>query len=388
MGRMRKWVAWACVGVGFAMAGGCGDGEKEAPKPAPREALPPGHHVTGEDSLLTNLPPEAVIVFVNGDAMTRRQFDATLSMYEKLSQMRRPSRSPEDNQRLSQGRAQRILPEFTRRALLRQEAARLGIEPSEEDIQTVSVRTVSSLNRKGETLEAVAKELGGDAGAVFCDIVNGDARDLALRRVVAAEALTVTEEALDAEMAIIARYNALVVATNAFNQAKAAQIVEELRAGRDFAEAAKEYGEVSPEHGEGWCADCLEDIDTPEIVVWLKKAAEGDISDPIEMDDGLSVVKLVKILPAEDDFDVTRYAMSRITLYIFEAQYENATREEMREEMISVQVKRVYEELVTRLYREAAFEYPHGTNLFPVVSRPQIRRSVPAVNGPTPGVGR
>ncbi|MCL1856571.1 MAG: peptidyl-prolyl cis-trans isomerase, partial [Kiritimatiellaeota bacterium] len=138
----------------------------------------------------------------------------------------------------------------------------------------------------------------------------------------------------------------------------------DLRAGGDFAAAAREHSDIIPEQGELWKDDNMDDIEPPELAAWLGTAAEGDISEPIEMEDGLSIVKLLTITPG-DERDEARYMLARITFYIAEV-VTILPQEELRAELARLRLEKVNNALAQGLYDAAAISYPNGTNLFAV----------------------
>ena len=352
---------WAGVVSAVLVLSGCGEGAPEV-------------LVAERESLLPHLPPEAVIVSVNGETLTRHQFDVAQSLYATVFRMRKPSRSVEECRRMAQAQAENIVTDFIRSALLRQEAARRGIEPDAEVLAATTKRMLGTLQRRRGTLEGVAKEIGGEEGALFCDIVTGDALGVTLRTAVGGDRLTVTDEDVDAEQVWIAAFNERAVATNAVNLARATALVQELRGGGDFAAAAAAYSDVIPEQGTDWWAErFLEDTEPPALAAWLKTAAEGDVSDPIEMEDGLAIVKALAIEREYDDDTLTLYRLARITFYIFET-IEIIPREALREVLADERMKAVHRELAKRLHDEAVIEWPSGTDLFKELAPSQPRR--------------
>ena len=161
------------------------------PPPSPED------QVAEEGLPMTALPPEAILVSVNGETLTRRQFDATLSLYGRLLRMQRPSLPVWDSLGMALSREGRVIPNFIHYALFRQEAERRGIVLGAEEIAEASRRVLDGIQRSERTLAEVTEEIGGEAGALFYGLVMGNAWERALCVAVGGDALAVTEEDID-----------------------------------------------------------------------------------------------------------------------------------------------------------------------------------------------
>ena len=163
---------------------------------APPPPRAPGVYVTNQELLLVALPSNAVIVAVNGEAMTRHDFDVAQSLYAKIFFLQQPSRSVLECLRLASAFEGRIINNFIRHTLFRQEAARRGIEPDAGVLAETIARMLDEVNRADSTLEAVAAEIGGEQGALFHSFVTGSARDRTLVLAVEEDARSMSEEEL------------------------------------------------------------------------------------------------------------------------------------------------------------------------------------------------
>ena len=128
------------------------------------------------------------------------------------------------------------------------------------------------------------------------------------------------------------------------------------------------------EQGKEWITVQLEELNAEGekgLREWLKNAEMGDISDPIDFDDGVSIVGVVRKGEGEAPEGVvgpTLYTLVRCTM-LARNNMEVPTADEVRKAVLEFKRGEARREVFTNLYHAATIEFPNGTNFFPNAGR-------------------
>ena len=257
--------------------------------------------------------------------------------------------------------------------LFRQYALEIGAEPSKEKIREAGEKLLIGLGRKNATVEQLASEIGGDAGELFRKIPYLDARDALLRQSVTTNDLdNVSDAEIKEREEFVAKFDANAEAMNAKAKARLNAARKRILAGADIAEEAKRIADaVNPQYAVKWGTFQTGEIAADEeLVKWLESASPGDISEPVDVDDGLAIVKLIAKTKGDAPFGVEppdAYELVRCTVKACEKmRYQN--REEMRKQLLQWKREDAQRTLGMMLTERAVIEYPNGTNLFDTVA--------------------
>lgn len=340
-----------------------------------KEKREPGVYIGDVNKTMAELSPRDVIISVNGDPLTRHEFEVNGKLYGKIWRILNPNDS-EPVEHAVRRREQQFIPSFILQTMVKQEAKRRGITADPCDLAQVSTNFLKSIRRKGKTLQQVADEFSGEPGQKMIDMVNADALMQTLLKNLAPRRFSITEADIDAAEKRIAEFDKNTAASNAVNLALAKRVAAEVRAGGDIAALAKRYSQINPDDGTLWGPLDKEQLKykSPAVLAWAEKAKVGDVSDPLDVDDGLSVVKLLGRTVDGDPADprATEYRFARVTLYVFEY-HAKMTRDEIRNQLHKEAGETTREELVKRLWKTAVLEYPNGTNLFSEAASPKTK---------------
>ena len=141
-----------------------------------------------------------------------------------------------------------------------------------------------------------------------------------------------------------------------------------IKAGEDFSKVAEMYSETKGD-GKIWGDYLLEEVEeSPALVNWLMGAKDGDVSGILELDDGFSVVKVLKRHPEElppGSKDVPRevWELARISRKCYDG-FPDQTREEIVDELTRHRNNKIQRQIGDAVMSQAVIEWPHGTNLF------------------------
>lgn len=331
---------------------------------------------------MSDLGRRDVFLRVDGHSFTKADFLVAVSMQDKIRRMCAGDPLTGENkpaQEYSVWAQPRTLGEILRHALIRQYAKKNGISATEGEFDTYVNLLLPKMRRRGKTLQSVAAELGKEEGRLFVSYVEDDALAQPLRNHFDTEhSLDITDEDINAVSNRIVRYQERATASNSFERAVLEKAVEAVRAGEDFAKVARKVSST-PNEGEDWGEYLLEELsDNPKLAAWVRDARLNDVSGILELDDGLSVVKVIDLrledVPEGQDDDVRRFVwrLARISRPYFETT-EDMTREEIVSMLSEYRNKKLQERVGKAIMEQAVIEWPYGTNLFKKAEAPVVK---------------
>ena len=335
----------------------------------------PGVYVEKKSVAWEQLADSDVMVAVNGVGLTKRDFNSLASLrcqLVALQQNRVHGGFP--NKDVLGEMAAGLVMELIHHELFRQYAEKRAIRPSAEQVAEATRNLMTALKRPREaSFESVVELVSGDARELFRRIPYVDAQDQLLRQSVTTNDLdSVTDEEIAARERFVAEFDANADRLNAKQRRKLVAARKEIMAGADFAAVAAKCSEVSPEHGKEWETVELGELPPDEdLAVWLKKAKVGEVSKPLDLPDGLGLVKLVSVGKGEAPKGAPLpdvYTLVKCTVRAFERmQYQD--RPTMRNQLLMWKRQEAQKKLGTMLYDQAVIEYPNGTDFFPEFDR-------------------
>ncbi len=333
----------------------------------------PGLYVAeGSGKRIDDMNPDDVIVIVNGDKIRKSHFDALLRFREALFQIQNGIDVEEIsnlNVRAFSSQVRvGIVPELIHHKLFAQYAAEKRIEPTKESVDKARTAFANALGVKPERIQRISERIGGDAGLLFLRTPYVDAQDACLRQSVATNDLdTVTDGEIAQVKSRIEAWDKTADANNEKSRARLAQARSEIDAGGDFAKVTMKYAQVHPEYGKEWQTFELGEIPPEEdLFKWLSKAKIGEISEPLDLDDGLAIVKLVSMGKGDAPRGVAlpdTYSLVRCTVYAYEYM-EHLELPELKQEILKMKRTEAQRTLGMMLTSRAVLEYPNGTNFF------------------------
>lgn len=337
----------------------------------------PGLYVNqGIEKSILELDESDVVLIVNGERLTKRDFNAQLRLNEAIWSLAGGKELPTDDAlaELAVVNGQWTAYDLIRHALFRQYAERIHAVPSAELVKKAEREFVSSFNKiKFDSVATMARMIGGAAGDLMLKVPYVNAQDALLRQSVTTNDLdSVSEAELEARRKFVAAFDANAEAMNAKTKERLLKAKAEILAGGDFAEVTKKYAEVNPGYGSRWGTFILAETASEEdLHDWLAKAKVGDISDPVDTDDGLAIVKLVAKGKGDAPLGAEppdTYTMVRCTMKACEKmRYQDKT--EMTRQLLVWKRQDAQKLLGEKLMSEAVIEYPNGTNLFKVINK-------------------
>ena len=342
-------------------------GCRDAGKPQ----LDPGVFVGETQKQIPEMKGDEIIVAVNAAALTRLRFDQALALQETLYKLRNPNATSVEAKFFMRNIGRSIINDFVSRQLLFQEAThkKISVLPDARVIAENGVNAIATRQKK--TLEQFYVSLG-ENGTLLKTMVAEDALIHSLHLAQHADRLRVTDADIDARLAELTAYNDMCIATNKLVMAKGRELYEQLKADADFATLAREASAFNDEEPDGdWGVFYPHEIEDPNV----RKAAfdllpVGGISEPLDTEEGLVIIKVLEREGAGADSVVTlnalRAHLARIVLPLADggADYTLPSRDEVRKYLERQRLMTVQHETLRPLRAAAHIEYPNGTNFW------------------------
>lgn len=343
------------------LASGCQESESRAP----------GIYVSDVSRAYAELGDKDVMVSVNGVGLTKADFTSLYRLRQQLFSLQRDGRllSVTSDEAMPEMAASLVL-ELIHHELFRQYAERKGLSPSPEQVARSAKDFLRAIkHRENEDLRRIAASMEEQVRERFLAIPFEDARDHLLRQSVTTNDLdTVSEAEVAARERFVKAFDEDADRYNQGQRRKLAEARRQILGGREFNDVTREIAEVSPEHGARWATVELGELPPDEdLCNWLKKAKVGDVSEPLDLPDGLGIVKLVSMGKGEAPKGVPppdTYVLVKCTLFAHERmRYQDP--QQMRRQLLLWKREDAQKKLGTMLYGEAVIEYPNGTSFFP-----------------------
>lgn len=324
--------------------------------------------------VIDTLAPTSVIVRVNGEDITQGDFLAWERMRVKvwaITKGWKPDIVNAETQKFKLRHRNRTLVEMVKNTLIGQYARAEGIEPAAKEIAAEERKLLRLVKKPKEPFAEVAASLGVDEGKAFTRFAYENALTMAvLVRSTSNDLYRVTAQEYTNRVEFVRKWNERADATNAFVRARAMQAKKEILAGAYFADVAKKYADFAPEDGETWETFHLDEFEGDDpLGQWLARSDTGDISDPIDLDDGISIVgikaKYESDMSESNKPPIYAYEVVRCPFYAYERQDElDGDRKAIEADIIENRRQLAMRELHDRLTKDAKIEFPSGNNLF------------------------
>ena len=355
------------IWVGIWLAG-CGKNEQ----------LEPGVYVGETSKAIAEMVPEDVIVKVNGTAFTRADYELLLGGLEKIRKINQPSVNPLLDESTKARRGRTLPEEFIVLEILLGEARRRGITPDSKHKVNAERPLLGIAKKHGTTVDGLKTSADSELRAVFLNVQN-KAMVFALQEAEFGDKLEVTDEDVAKIRQRFDDYNAMSKATNQLVFARGKAICERVRGGEDFftiaREMSEEYEDSDVKDGV-WGEFMRGEFDNAAVADAVFSLPVGGISDPIDTDEGLMIIKVIERTGSDSAvaIEAATAKVGRILLRLVE-DMENVENEAVLRNRISrAKIERIITPWVAQLREKARIEYPNGTNFFQVAKGSKSKR--------------
>lgn len=359
--------------LGLIFISACSQESQPDKKVLSNHPTKPGLYINDKRSVsIADLELDDPILYVNCEAVTKRDFEALLVLHDRLWRIKQNVPFIVSKEEMEQFRHQvgnAMMLELIQRALFRQYAKEKGIVPQEDEIRASTERFLKSLRKSGSKMSDLADAIGGDAGKLFKEIPYIDVQDAMLRQSVTTNDLSfVTKDEMARRIDFVKRFDANAEAMNERARKRLREARERILAGADIADEAKSiFDTVHPEYAEKWGRFEIQEFPSDEDVhKWLLTANAGDISEPLDVEDGIAIIKVLErgrgeAPPGQEP--PLAFTLVRCTVKALE-KMRYQTPDEMRRQILIWKQQEAQKKLGMTLIEKAVIEYPNGTNLF------------------------
>ena len=372
-----KRVLLAYVLVVFAFAGCSKQDETRTASTRKEPAKDTSKELKPDYAKYTALKPEDVLIRVGTNAITRSDLDRIVNLRAKVVKMTLPAQQQLNAINTSAIRMPLLarLPETYRmQTALLGWAAENGIQPSSEEIATFQKRFLASCKKpNADFAKFVKKNFTAEESKTIDERIQIEATcNKASKAYIDKNPDAVEKVDVDAYVKRVENYNRMAAATNALVWAKATNIWNQAKAGADFAELAAEHSEDegNSDGGGEWGVFRLSDLASDGNLAKVVSALGiGDVSAPVEADNGLNIVKLVDVVDERGEsvsgarIGDLRYELARIFFRLPEV-YEIPTRDEAARLIRAAAENRAVRKFVEGLVANDGAEFPVGTEIF------------------------
>jgi len=321
------------------------------------------------DQLATN----DVLVRVNGAELTKGEVERQIEFRMALAKLRqdvkldarREAKMRYDMRRTSDQ-------QFIMQELMKAYALSNGVTVTEADRAPMREKLVKMYARGGNYRKLV-NSLSRESKAILGEGVDRELWVQKGREKLTADNMKPVEDAEVAQRReYFVKYNERANAALAKTWEDASNVWKKATGGYPFEKLVEQYENGDVEHisaeaewGDIKASDYKDD---KELFRVLKKTPEGCIPPPFEGDNGVLVVKMVKVTPADAEHAEPLYLLSKIHFELPEI-WEVQSDAELRTDLETIHRKQAFGKGVKALVDASKIEYPCGTNLFPRVSR-------------------
>lgn len=323
----------------------------------------------GSPMFVKDMKPDDVIVAVNGYPLTRKFLDG-MSIGMARTMLSRPRANPREiDQRVEEMRPI-MVKQFVMRRLMIDEAKRLGLYTDKSLVEDMEGHLSKVANASGKTKEQILEAMGESKDVYLYQTAERFVVDRLVAEKIpplvtvdAAFVSNVQEQVtLDNQAANLSNLNIKAVLSRCHEEIAASKA--------DFDKVVllhtNELAHIVSTGGK-WGEFSIDDAMQNPAVKAAFALREGEISLPIEEDDGFSMVRVAKIIPSdESDCGMETRELDRIYVEkepLIIRQSDAAMFKDLKQQM---QMQAIYiyaDELATN--GQNRVEYPHGVKLFP-----------------------
>ncbi len=323
---------------------------------------------------IDSLPATSVVMRVNGHGITQADYAAWYRLREKIyrATYRLPPNETSDRTRsFIRDNRNRMAGELMRRELMRQEADRLGVVVPEENVRRLEKRFMAAIKRADEPFENVDKIFGPEDAKTLRKTLYMDARDvLCVEKATTNDLKNVSDKELDEYIERAKKWNEEAENKMVAQRERALKVREEILNGGIFATVTSNRADLAKDEGGMWqtwsIAEAMEENEA--LAKWLLTAKIGDISGPIDFEDGLAIVGLKYIheeeSPEEGKEPEKEYELVRCTFFAYDKLEDFEDRKELTKDILRERRREALNELGVRLLGSAKIEFPLGEGIF------------------------
>lgn len=316
--------------------------------------------------------PETAIATVNGVPITRADYDRSVGLRTRIYCIAKkldPTKRNKDVDAYNNTTKEVALVELVISEMIRQRCEKEGLTVPEEAMLAGQKKFMSDIRRGKTPFEKYAETLPPADGEELRRHVAAYSRsEFYLEHWATNDFRTVSDSEVSNRLEFVSNYQKTVDSRNEEAKRKAAAAKAEILAGASFYSVTTNRAEIFKADGEMWDVVELEDLEPDDdLLKFLLTAKQGDISDPIDMDDGIGIVGVLlkeKGEPVDGKEPPDQYTLVRCMFNAYEEMDEPEDFEGMRKLLLERKQEQARQALVADLFKNADIKYPLGKKLF------------------------
>ena len=369
--RTLKNVTLFSLGVAILAISGCNDAspaQDEQNQGLEKKAATPASVISPVNP---KIEPSESIAIVNGVPIRRSDYDRWVVLraraYCDVNGLDFQKRSEKLDGYIWTTRGA-ALTDLIRRELIRQECEKKPVTVSSNVLVATQRRFMKHMRRPKVSFDVYVETLPQNEGEELAKQVYCDARDeVFLKNWATNDISSVSALEVSNRIAFVQNYNKGVEERNADSKKRAAAAKAEILAGASFCQVATNRADIFIDQAEFWDIVEIGDFEPEEdIFKFLASAKKGDISDPLDFDDGIGLVGVLnKEKEVQDDGVVSeQFTLVRCMFNGYDPIEESEDFETVRRSLLEEKVEKARQALVAELFKSAKIEYPFGKKLF------------------------
>ena len=332
----------------------------------------PGIYISGVVKTVDEMASEDVIVSINEKKITKKDFADFQHLQESLYRIVNFREGELDKKAawFVKANEQRVIPILMRSEFVRQAAKESGITLSPSEFDEAAGVLLPKYGFKTGDFNKVAQKLDKSASDQLYNIIS---HEVLLKKVLRHYAdkkwFAVTPQEITNKFEYVKKFNDTADKMNRRAKEQLLKARAEILNGAIFADVARRYSELHPEQGKNWQVVELDELSSEgerDLRKWLATADAGDISGPIDFDDGISIVGVVRKGEGESPEGVeppVLYTLVRCTMFARQNMVV-PTYDEVVESIRETKENEAIKEVGQQLHDKAVLEFPNGTNFF------------------------
>ena len=323
------------------------------------------------------LPVDAVLMRVNGAELTKGALDAAVSARVKLWKIAGGKKIKAKDEKRFRGKLMgEAFRRFEENTLFAGVADEAGYRRSDDLVSVAKVNFARSLGGKKMTFEGILSGLTPDERAAVLRGIDEDLKTAFARKTLEERfRVEISDAEVDRNIAEWRAYNIRMAETNRVIFARATNLWQAVASNRmTFEDAANRYSEAEENDHESngdWGEFDYTFLyeDRPQLAQCVGAMKVGDVSAPIEGDNGLMILKLTELTDEsgaaikEDRVDPRKkYHLARIFFRLPEF-WTETPREEFRKELAHEQMAKKFDAYMDAIEKAAKIEFPHGEDV-------------------------
>jgi len=291
----------------------------------------------------------AVIVKVNGASLTVDRVEDVVRVHTQLAK-------ETVRDRLAKNLRKTIVDKFIADSLLAEYARTNGVNLAKvEKDADAKLDAILKKNKRVKMSEADRLVLRGE---IYTELANVAIIEDYLGK----SGLKVSPNEVEERRRILTRYNERMVATNALVYAQASNAWSQVVAGKlSFHDAVLKYDESEDptEDRDLWGSFSMGELASePAVRAVVQRMKVGDVSPPVEGDNGLVIVKLLAVEEGTRQVSVEKsYRLGRIFFHLYEVWNDEGDKE-LEQDLLNIHRKELVSDLMRRLRDSATITYP------------------------------